>query len=60
MDKIRYYKILNTFQIGVTILGSTYRVVRLAKTHQDLTLAWFQGIVYGILDELRAAMEEVL
>jgi aminoglycoside phosphotransferase (APT) family kinase protein len=51
--RMRFYRIFNNFQIVVTVLGSTYRVVRLGKTHQDVLLAWLEGAAYGPMEEMR-------
>lgn len=56
--RMRFYRILNSYQIVVSILGTAYRVVRLGKSHQDVLLAWMEGIVYSFVDELRIALEE--
>lgn len=57
--RMHFYRILNSYQIVVSILGTAYRVVRLGKSHQDVLLAWMEGIVYSFVEELRIALEEV-
>jgi aminoglycoside phosphotransferase (APT) family kinase protein len=56
--RMHYYKVLNHYQIVVSLLGSAYRVVRLGLSHQDVLLAWMEGIVYSFVSELRLALEE--
>jgi aminoglycoside phosphotransferase (APT) family kinase protein len=56
--RMHYYKVLNHYQIVVSLLGTAYRVVRLGMSHQDVLLAWMEGIVYSFVSELRRALEE--
>ena len=58
--KLRYYRLFNCYQIVVTALGSSYRVVRLGKTHQDILIAWVEAAAYGAMEELREEMERTL
>ncbi|MEC7762135.1 MAG: phosphotransferase family protein [Pseudomonadota bacterium] len=58
--KLRFYKALNSFQLMVSALGTAYRLVRLGKTHQDVLLAWVEGVGYAQAEELRRAMLEDL
>ena len=57
---LRYYRVFNAYQIVVTALGSSYRVVRLSKTHQDILIAWVEAAAYGALEALRDEMERSL
>lgn len=57
-DRLRFYQILNSYQIIVSLLGTAYRVVRLGRSHQDVLLAWMEGIVYSFMEELRVALSE--
>jgi aminoglycoside phosphotransferase (APT) family kinase protein len=57
---LRYYRLFNCYQIVVTALASTYRVVRLGKTHQDILIAWVEAAAYGAMEELRDEMERSL
>jgi hypothetical protein len=34
-------------------LGTSYRVARNGKSHQDILLAWLLGVGYMLLDEIR-------
>ena len=58
--RLRYYRIFNCYQIVVTALASSYRVVRLGKTHQDVLIAWIEAAAFGAMEELRAEMERSL
>jgi aminoglycoside phosphotransferase (APT) family kinase protein len=55
--RLRYYRIFNCYQIVVTALASSYRVVRLGKTHQDVLIAWIEAAAFGAMEELRHEME---
>lgn len=57
---LRYYRLFNCYQIVVTALASSYRVVRLGKTHQDILIAWVEAAAYGAMEELRDEMERTL
>lgn len=56
--RLRYYRIFNSYQLVVSILSTTYRVIRLSKSHQDVLLAIVEGAAYPIADELLRAIEE--
>jgi aminoglycoside phosphotransferase (APT) family kinase protein len=58
--RLRFYEILNRFQQVETLLATSYRVVRLGKSHQDILVARIEGAAYLIAEELRAALEEVI
>lgn len=57
-ERLRYYTIFTCYQIVVTALASSYRVVRLGKTHQDVLIAWIEAAAFGAMEELRHALEE--
>ncbi len=59
-QRLRFYEILNRFQQVETLLATSYRVVRLGKSHQDILVARIEGAAYLIAEELRAALEEVI
>lgn len=59
-ERLRWYRILNAYQIVVSTLGTAYRVVRLGKTHQDVLLARVDGVWPVVAAELTAMLEEVL
>ena len=56
---LRFYEILNAFQLIASTLGSAHRVVRLGRSHQDVLLAWIEGVVYSIAEDLRVTLTEV-
>ncbi|MGM7678604.1 phosphotransferase family protein [Microbacterium sp. A94] len=56
--RLRYYRILNTFQLIASTLGSASRVIRLGRSHQDVLLAWLEGVVYSLGEELRTSILE--
>ena len=58
MKRLRYYRILNSYQLIASILGTGYRVARLGRSHQDILLTWIEGIVYQIAEDLRLALLE--
>ena len=41
-------------------IASAWRVARLGKTHQDVTVAWLSMIGNGIAGHLAATLEEVI
>jgi aminoglycoside phosphotransferase (APT) family kinase protein len=58
MAKLRYYRILNNYQLVASTLGTAYRVARLGRSHQDVLLTWIEGVVYSVADDLRVALME--
>lgn len=58
MTKLRYYRILNNYQLVASTLGTAYRVARLGRSHQDVLLTWIEGVVYSVADDLRVALME--
>jgi aminoglycoside phosphotransferase (APT) family kinase protein len=60
LKKLRYYRILNCFQITVATMATSYRVVRLAKSHQDILVARTGGIAPVMIQELRQLLEEII
>lgn len=59
-DRLRYFRILNNYQIIVALLGTAFRVVRLNKSHQGLLLARLRGQVASVTDDLAVLLDEVL
>jgi len=57
-DRLRYYRILNGYQLIASSLGTAYRVARLGRSHQDVLLTWIEGIVYQLADDLRSNVKE--
>lgn len=60
LEKLRFYRVLNSLQLMVSALATAYRLVRLGKTHQDVLLAWVEGAGHAQAEELRRAMQEDL
>ncbi|HEY5857794.1 MAG TPA: phosphotransferase family protein [Aldersonia sp.] len=58
LDRLAYYKISNTFQLIVATLATAYRVARLGKTHQDVLLAWVEGMVPVLSRQLLDLLKE--
>ena len=56
--KLRYYRVLNNYQLVASTLGTAYRVARLGRSHQDVLLTWIEGVVYSVADDLRVALME--
>ena len=56
--KLRYYRIMNNYQLVASTLGTAYRVARLGRSHQDVLLTWIEGVVYSVADDLRVALME--
>ena len=59
-ERLRWYRILNAYSIIASTLGTSYRVVRLGKTHQDVLLARVEGVWPTVAVELVRLLEEVL
>lgn len=56
--RLRYYRIFNCYQLITTALCSAWRIVRLGKTHQDVLVAWVEGVGYAQANELRNLLLE--
>jgi aminoglycoside phosphotransferase (APT) family kinase protein len=56
--RLRYYRVLNAYQLIASSLGTAYRVARLGRSHQDVLLTWIEGIVYQLADDLRRHLNE--
>jgi aminoglycoside phosphotransferase (APT) family kinase protein len=59
-ERLRYYQVFNAYQLAASSLGTAQRVVRLGRSHQDVLVAWLEGVVYSILAELRTSIGEDL
>lgn len=59
-ERVRWYRILNSYTLLTKVAASAYRVVRLGKTHQDILLARVEGVIPGTCRELRTLLQEVL
>lgn len=55
--RLHYYRVFNTYQLMVSSMASSYRVVRLGKSHQDVLLAFVEGAVPSLADELLKSLE---
>lgn len=51
--RLRYYRILNSYQLIASSLGTAQRVARMGRSHQDVLLTWIEGIVYQLAEEMR-------
>ena len=58
MDRIRFYRVLNSYQLMVSALASAYRLVHLGKTHQDVLLAWVEAVGYAMAEDIRQVLNE--
>jgi aminoglycoside phosphotransferase (APT) family kinase protein len=50
---LHYYQVFNAYSMVAMTLGTSYRVARNGKSHQDILLAWLLGVGYMLLDEIR-------
>ena len=58
-ERLRYYRILNNYQLIASTLGTAQRVARLGRSHQDVLLSWIEGVVYSLAADLRQQLAEV-
>ena len=56
--RLHYYRVMNAYQLIASTLGTSYRVARLGRSHQDVLLTWIEGLVYSLADDLRVLLEE--
>jgi len=59
-DRLRWYTVLNAYQVLVTTLGSVYRVVRLGKNHQEALMVVLKAEAAICADRLRRMLVEVV
>lgn len=59
-ERMRWYTILNAYQVLVTTLGSVYRVVRLGKNHQEALMVVLKAEAAISADRLRRMLTEVI
>lgn len=57
-ETLRFYRVLNAFLVLCSAMGTSYRVARLGKSHQDIVLSRVEGVVPVMLKELRTLLEE--
>ena len=55
-ERLMFYRILNCYTLIVSALGSSLRVSRLGKTHQDIVIARLEGVVPTLATELHALL----
>lgn len=55
---LHYYQVFNAYSMIAMTLGTSYRVAKNGKSHQDILLAWLLGVGYMLLDEVRALIEK--
>lgn len=54
---LRWYTLFNAYQVAVAAIGTSQRVVRLGKSHQDILLASTEAVGWGALEILRRELE---
>lgn len=57
-ERLKFYRVLNTYQMMVTTIATAYRLIRLGKTHQDVLISWLEGVGYTQAEVLRNLLEE--
>ena len=55
---LHYYQVFNAYSMVAMTLGTSYRVARNGKSHQDILLAWLLGVGYMLLDEMRGLIAQ--
>lgn len=58
--RLRFYTVLSRYQQAVTVLATSYRVVRLRRSHQDVLLSRIQAAAYVLMEELRRTLADAL
>jgi aminoglycoside phosphotransferase (APT) family kinase protein len=59
-ERVRWYQVLNCFQVITTTMATMYRVAKLGKSHQDILLARLKAIAPVGAHELAELLKEVL
>lgn len=54
---LHYYQVFNAYSMIAMTLGTSYRVAKNGKSHQDILLAWLLGVGYMLMDEMRELIE---
>lgn len=57
--RLDYYRLFAAWKAATIPVATGYRVAHGGKSHQDVLAAWFAGLSYVILDELRSLLEKV-
>ncbi|MDM0032433.1 phosphotransferase family protein [Variovorax sp. J22P271] len=60
LERLRWYRVLNCFQVVTTTMATMYRVAKLGKSHQDILLARLKAIAPVGAHELAELLTEVL
>lgn len=55
-ERLKFYRVLNGYQLVVSNLATAHRVVKLGKTHQDVVLAWLEGVVYSFARQIETEL----
>ena len=55
-ERLHWYTLFNAYQVAVAAIGSSHRVVKLGKSHQDILLASTEAVGYGALEILRGEL----
>lgn len=55
---LHWYKVYNSYSLAVMTLGTSYRIARNGKTHQDVLVASVVGTGYMILNQMMGLIEE--
>jgi aminoglycoside phosphotransferase (APT) family kinase protein len=58
-QRLRWYAVFNAYQVAVAAVATSYRVVRLAKSHQDILLASTEAVGWGAVEILRRTLEDL-
>lgn len=58
-QRLRWYAVFNAYQVAVAAVATSYRVVRLAKSHQDILLASTEAVGWGAVEMLRRTLEDL-
>jgi aminoglycoside phosphotransferase (APT) family kinase protein len=58
--RMQFYTILGRFQQVATVLGTSYRVARLGKSHQDILMARIEAAAYVLAEELQQVLATVI
>jgi len=58
--RLRWYTVLNSYQLAIAAIATGSQVVRLGKTHQDILLASVEPVGHGALEDLRRTLEELI
>lgn len=56
---VDYYRVLSSYKLTAVCIGTTSRIVRGGKSHQDVLLTWMIGAGYVITEDLRRTLKEV-